>query len=83
MLGLILNGIGQGLAFPAMTISLLSGVDQRRHGAAGAVNVTAQQIGSSVVWPSWSGWPPPRQTAGTRPAGLPALVGPVLANTTY
>ncbi|WP_181792641.1 MFS transporter [Streptomyces sp. WELS2] len=46
--GLVLNGIGQGLAFPAMIISSLSGVDQPQHGVAGAVNVTAQQIGSSV-----------------------------------
>jgi EmrB/QacA subfamily drug resistance transporter len=46
--GLVLNGIGQGLAFPAMTISSLTGVDQRQHGVAGAVNVTAQQIGSSI-----------------------------------
>lgn len=46
--GLILTGIGQGLAFPAMTAAALTDVPQAQHGVAGAVNVTAQQIGASV-----------------------------------
>ncbi|MEU1289218.1 MFS transporter [Kitasatospora sp. NPDC005856] len=46
--GLLLTGIGQGLTFPSMTVGSLMGVPARQHGVAGAVNVTAQQIGSSV-----------------------------------
>jgi EmrB/QacA subfamily drug resistance transporter len=44
----IVTGLGQGLTFPAMTVAALTGVPQSQHGVAGAVNVTAQQIGSSV-----------------------------------
>jgi hypothetical protein len=32
MPGLVLNGIGQGLTFPPMTISSLAGVDRRSTG---------------------------------------------------
>jgi MFS family permease len=46
--GLLLTGIGQGLTFPSMTVGSLMGVPARQHGVAGAVNVTAQQIGSSI-----------------------------------
>ncbi|WP_336205250.1 MFS transporter [Nonomuraea sp. LPB2021202275-12-8] len=46
--GFVLSGIGQGLAFPAMTSAALTGVDQRQHGVAGALNTIAQQIGASV-----------------------------------
>ncbi|MFI6025512.1 MFS transporter [Amycolatopsis magusensis] len=46
--GLLLTGVGQGLVFPAMTVGSLTEVAERRHGVAGAINVTAQQIGSSV-----------------------------------
>lgn len=46
--GLVLTGIGQALVFPAMTVGSLTGVPDHQHGVAGAVNVTAQQIGSSV-----------------------------------
>uniref|UniRef100_UPI003F49A4F2 MFS transporter n=1 Tax=Nonomuraea bangladeshensis TaxID=404385 RepID=UPI003F49A4F2 len=46
--GLILSGIGQGLAFPAMTSAALTGVDQRQHSVAGALNVVAQQTGASL-----------------------------------
>lgn len=46
--GFIVTGIGQGLVFPAMTVGSLTGVPPQQHGVAGAVNVTAQQIGSSV-----------------------------------
>lgn len=46
--GFLLTGVGQGLTFPAMTIASLTGSPQGQHGVAGAVNVTAQQIGSSV-----------------------------------
>lgn len=44
----IVTGIGQGLTFPSMTVAALTGVPQSQHGVAGAVNVTAQQVGSSV-----------------------------------
>jgi EmrB/QacA subfamily drug resistance transporter len=44
----IITGIGQGLTFPSMTVAALTGVPQAQHGVAGAVNVTAQQVGSSV-----------------------------------
>ena len=46
--GLVLSGIGQGLNFPSMTSSALSGVPPERHAVAGAVNVVAQQIGAGV-----------------------------------
>ena len=46
--GFLLTGVGLGLTFPAMTIASLTGSPQSQHGVAGAVNVTAQQIGSSV-----------------------------------
>ncbi|WP_431954787.1 MFS transporter [Actinacidiphila sp. bgisy167] len=46
--GLVLCGIGQGFGFPAMTAASLTGIPQHQHGVGGAVNVTAQQIGSSV-----------------------------------
>lgn len=46
--GLIVMGIGVGLVFPTMTSAALTGVAQHRHGVAGAVNVTAQQIGASI-----------------------------------
>jgi len=44
----IITGMGQGLTFAGMTVAALTGVPQRQHGVAGAVNVTAQQIGSSI-----------------------------------
>jgi EmrB/QacA subfamily drug resistance transporter len=44
----IITGVGQGLTFPSMTVAALTGVPQRQHGIAGAVNVTAQQVGSSI-----------------------------------
>jgi MFS family permease len=46
--GLLLTGIGQGLVFPSVTVGSLTGVAQHQHGVAGAINVTAQQIGASV-----------------------------------
>ncbi|AIA01750.1 MFS transporter [Streptomyces noursei] len=48
MPGLVLSGFGQGLNFPAMTTAGLNGVPTHQHAVAGAVNVVAQQIGSSV-----------------------------------
>jgi EmrB/QacA subfamily drug resistance transporter len=44
----VITGIGQGLTFPTMTVAALTGVPQRQHGVAGAVNVTAQQVGASI-----------------------------------
>lgn len=38
----------QGLAFTAMTAASLTGVDPAHHGVAGAVNITAQQVGSGL-----------------------------------
>lgn len=46
--GIVVVGLGMGLAFPAMTAASLTGVPPRRHGVAGAINVVAQQIGASV-----------------------------------
>ncbi|GHJ35500.1 MFS transporter [Streptomyces sp. TS71-3] len=46
--GLVLSGIGQGLNFPSMTSSGLTDVAPEQHAVAGAVNVVAQQIGSSA-----------------------------------
>jgi MFS family permease len=46
--GLVLSGVGQGLAFPAMTSAALAGVPEHQHAVAGAVNVIAQQVGASV-----------------------------------
>ncbi|NGO06498.1 MFS transporter [Streptomyces sp. HC44] len=46
--GLLVMGVGTGLTFPAMTAAALTGVAPEQHGVAGAVNVTAQQIGASV-----------------------------------
>jgi len=46
--GVVLIGVGMGLAFPAMTAAALTEVPQEQHGLAGAINVVAQQIGASV-----------------------------------
>jgi EmrB/QacA subfamily drug resistance transporter len=46
--GFLITGIGQGLVFPSMSVGSLTGVPPAQHGVAGAVNVTAQQIGSSI-----------------------------------
>jgi EmrB/QacA subfamily drug resistance transporter len=46
--GIILMSIGEGTTFPALTAASLTDVPQEQHGVASAVNVTAQQIGSSV-----------------------------------
>ncbi|MFF2806706.1 MFS transporter [Streptomyces sp. NPDC058000] len=48
MPGLVISGLGQGLNFPAMTTAGLTGVPPHQHAVAGAVNVVAQQIGSSA-----------------------------------
>ncbi|MFK0250419.1 MFS transporter [Amycolatopsis azurea] len=46
--GIVVMSVGQGLAFPAMTTAALTGVPTSRHGVASAVNITAQQVGSSL-----------------------------------
>ncbi|WP_211302982.1 MFS transporter [Allonocardiopsis opalescens] len=46
--GILIMTLGQATTFPALTAASLTGVPQPQHGIAGAVNVTAQQIGSSV-----------------------------------
>ena len=46
--GVIITGIGVGFVFPSMTAAALTGIPQAEHGVAGAVNVVAQQIGSSI-----------------------------------
>ncbi|MEU1630978.1 MFS transporter [Streptomyces sp. NPDC020096] len=46
--GLVITGIGQGLAFPAITATGLSDVPTREHGTASAVTITALQIGSGI-----------------------------------
>ncbi|WP_335933792.1 MFS transporter [Streptomyces sp. PTD5-9] len=46
--GLVVTGVGQGLAFPAITATGLRDVPGRAHGTASAVTATALQIGSGV-----------------------------------
>ncbi|MFE0176624.1 MFS transporter [Streptomyces sp. NPDC059002] len=46
--GLVVTGVGQGLAFPALTVLGLRGVPRARQGAASAVTATALQIGSGL-----------------------------------
>ncbi|AZM60769.1 MULTISPECIES: MFS transporter [unclassified Streptomyces] len=46
--GIAVMSVGQGIGFGAMTAATLEGLPAHRHGVAGAVNVTAQQVGSSV-----------------------------------
>jgi EmrB/QacA subfamily drug resistance transporter len=46
--GLLVSGIGQGLAFPAMTAAAVADLPQRQHAVAGATNVVAQQGGASL-----------------------------------
>ncbi|MFC9254688.1 MFS transporter [Amycolatopsis thailandensis] len=46
--GVAVMAIGQGLAYTALTAASLTGVPGARHGVAGAFNITAQQVGSSV-----------------------------------
>jgi hypothetical protein len=46
--GIVIMSLGQGPAFTGFTSAALAGVAQRDHGVAGAINVTAQQIGASV-----------------------------------
>lgn len=46
--GIVVMSTGQGLGFGAMTAATLEGLPPHQHGVAGALNVTAQQIGNSV-----------------------------------
>ncbi|MFE2854426.1 MFS transporter [Streptomyces lavendulae] len=46
--GLVVTGIGQGLAFPAITATGLRDVPEQAHGTASAVTITALQIGSGI-----------------------------------
>ncbi|MFE6049160.1 MFS transporter [Kitasatospora sp. NPDC056446] len=46
--GLVVTGVGQGLAFPAITVTGLRDVPERAHGTASAVTATALQIGSGI-----------------------------------
>ncbi|MFF2614388.1 MFS transporter [Kitasatospora sp. NPDC058046] len=46
--GLVVTGIGQGLAFPAITVTGLRDVPDQAHGTASAVTATALQIGSGI-----------------------------------
>lgn len=46
--GVAVMAVGQGLAYTALTAASLTGVPGARHGVAGAFNITAQQVGSSV-----------------------------------
>jgi MFS family permease len=45
---IVVQSFGQTLAYTAMMSAALSGVDPERHGVAGAVNITAQQVGSGL-----------------------------------
>jgi MFS family permease len=44
----VVMSLGQGIAFVALTAASLTDVEERFHGVAGAVNITAQQVGGSV-----------------------------------
>jgi EmrB/QacA subfamily drug resistance transporter len=46
--GIATMSVGQGLAYTAMMSAALQGVDSTRHGVAGALNITAQQVGNAV-----------------------------------
>ncbi|MBB5890964.1 MFS transporter [Kutzneria kofuensis] len=46
--GILLMSVGEGTTFPALTAASLTDVPQHQHGVASAVNVTAQQVGSSI-----------------------------------
>jgi MFS family permease len=46
--GIAALGTGIGLVFPAMTIASLTGIPNHLRGVAGAINITAQQIGASI-----------------------------------
>jgi MFS family permease len=46
--GIVIMSLGQGPAFASFTAASLTGVPQLDHGVAGAINVTAQQLGASV-----------------------------------
>ncbi|KAB2344481.1 MFS transporter [Actinomadura rudentiformis] len=46
--GIAVMSVGQGLAFAALTAASLTDVPLERHGVAGALNVTAQQLGGSL-----------------------------------
>ena len=46
--GIVIMSIGQGLAFTAMTAASLTGVPEARHGVAGGLNITTQQVGSGL-----------------------------------
>ncbi|OIV36102.1 hypothetical protein BIV57_18200 [Mangrovactinospora gilvigrisea] len=45
---IVVQSFGQTLAYTAMMDAALAGVPGERHGVAGAVNITAQQIGSGL-----------------------------------
>lgn len=46
--GIVVMSTGQGVGFGAMTAATLEDLPLHQHGVAGAINVTAQQIGNSV-----------------------------------
>jgi predicted MFS family arabinose efflux permease len=46
--GILTMSVGQGFAFTAMTAASLTGVDPDRHGVAGGLNITAQQVGIGI-----------------------------------
>lgn len=46
--GILIMGLGQGMTYVSMTASSLTDVPDEQHGVAGGLNVTAQQLGSSV-----------------------------------
>ncbi|MEU8787081.1 MFS transporter [Streptomyces sp. NPDC048637] len=46
--GIVIMSVGQGFAFTSFNAAALTGVSQRRHGVAGALNVTAQQAGAAI-----------------------------------
>lgn len=46
--GILVMGLGQGMTYVAMTASSLTDVSEEQHGVAGGLNVTVQQLGSSV-----------------------------------
>ncbi|MEV5977616.1 MFS transporter [Streptomyces sp. NPDC052114] len=68
--GLVVTGVGQGLAYPALTALGLRDVPRDRQGAAAAVTATALQIGSGLG---------PAVLAGVASAGATALSGQHLA----
>ncbi|MBX9393422.1 MFS transporter [Streptomyces sp. TRM72054] len=71
LVGLVVTGVGQGLAFPAITAIGLRDVPEQAHGIASAVTITALQIGSGIGPTVLAGIAQAVGTAGHTTVSLP------------